>query len=124
MKLQEKFEGLVDIALIVIIGIGGIFIYDGYKKSNEKVYIVDVQKIYQQKQSIFKVSEATEKEALEHYNSLEKLILFSNHYINSISKTQDTLVYPKNYILTTKSKKIIDLTDELIKELQKEKLLP
>lgn len=124
MKWQEKLKGLIDISLTIIIAIGVIFIYDEYKRTSEKVYVVDVQKIYQQKQSAFKVSEATEDEAIEHYNSLEKLILFSNAYIDAVSKNKDALVYPKTHILTTKSAKIVDLTDDLIVKLKIEKLLP
>lgn len=124
MSTKEKLKGLIDIALSVIIAIGIVFVYDAYKASNEKVYVIDVQKIYQLKQATFQLANATENDAENYYNSLEKLILFSNSYVDTVSESKDSLVYPKTHILTTKSTKIIDLTDDLIVKLKLEKLLP
>ena len=117
-------KGLVDVVFTITMIVVSVYAYNEYKIFNTKVYIVDVQKIYQLKQATLSVSTASEDDVTKYYDSLEKLIVFSNAYINGISKQKATLVYPKTHVLTTKSNQIIDLTDELIGRLKEKKLLP
>lgn len=124
MNLKNNLKGLIDVAFVAVVIGGSIYAYDAYKTSNQKVYVVDAQKIYQLKQATLQVSSATEDDVIKHYDSLEKIIIFSNDYINTVSQEKETLVYPKTQILTTKSNKIVDLTDDLINRLKQQKLLP
>lgn len=124
MNLKNNLKGLIDVVFIAVVIGSSIYAYDEYKTSHQKVYVVDAQKIYQLKQAMLQVSSATEDDVINHYDSLEKMIIFSNDYINTVSQKKDTLVYPKTQILTTKSNKIIDLTDDLINRLKQQKLLP
>ena len=124
MNLKNNLKGLIDVLFVAVTISGGIYAYDIYKTSNQKVYVVDAQKIYQLKQATLQASSATEDDVIKHYDSLEKIIIFSNDYINTVSQEKETLVYPKTHILTTKSNKIIDLTDDLINRLKQQKLLP
>ncbi|MFA6137443.1 MAG: hypothetical protein WC667_05080 [Sulfurimonas sp.] len=124
MKLKERLRGLIDVSFVIIVAIGSIYAYDEYKTLNKKVFVVDTQRIYQLKQSGLSVSTATEDDISKHYASLEKLIIFSNNYINTVSNDNRTLVYQKNHILTAKSTQMIDLTDDLMSKLKVEKLLP
>lgn len=124
MNLKNNLKGLIDIAFITISISGSIYAYNEYKNSTEKIYVVDAQKIYQIKQTTLKIASATEDDVAKYYDSLEKMIVFSTNYINSVSEREDTLVYPKASILTTKSKKVVDLTDELINRLKQQNLLP
>ncbi|MFA5453982.1 MAG: hypothetical protein WC272_01535 [Sulfurimonas sp.] len=124
MNLKNNLKGLIDVVFVAVAIGGGIYAYDAYKTSNQRVYVVDAQKIYQLKQATLQVSSATEDDVIKHYDSLEKIIIFSNDYINTVSQEKETLVYPKTHILTTKSNKIVDLTDDLIIRLKQQKLLP
>ncbi|MFA5426681.1 MAG: hypothetical protein WC279_00560 [Sulfurimonas sp.] len=124
MNLKNNLKGLIDVVFVAVTIGGSIYAYDAYKTSHQKVYVVDAQKIYQLKQAMLQVSSATEDDVIKHYDSLEKIIIFSNDYINTVSQEKETLVYPKTHILTTKSNKIIDLTDDLINRLKQQKLLP
>ncbi len=124
MNLKNNLKGLIDVVFVAVAIGGSIYTYDAYKTSNQRVYVVDAQKIYQLKQATLQVSSATEDDVIKHYDSLEKVIIFSNDYINTVSKEKETLVYPKTHILTTKSNKIVDLTDDLINRLKQQKLLP
>ena len=123
MNLKNNLIGLIDVVFVATISTG-ICAYYEYKTSNQKVYVLDAQKIYQLKQATLQASSATEDDVIKHYDSLEKIIVFSNNYINTVSQEKETLVYPKTHILTTKSNKIVDLTDDLINRLKQQKLLP
>ncbi|MDD3834826.1 MAG: hypothetical protein PHS42_05055 [Sulfurimonas sp.] len=124
MNLKNDLKGLIDVVFVAVVIGCGIYAYDEYKTSSAKVYVVDAQKIYQLKQTMLQVSSATEDDVIKHYDSLEKIIIFSNDYINTVSQEKETLVYPKTHILTTQSNKIVDLTDDLINRLKQQKLLP
>lgn len=124
-KLKELLSGaFVDYALAFVFVVGSIYAYDQYKEHTDKLYIVDAKKIFDIKQSTLNVSTATEKDVENYYDSLEKLVKYSDAYINVVSSEKNTIVYAKNAILTTKKEgKIVDLTDDLIVKLKAQNLL-
>jgi hypothetical protein len=119
----KKQKWIVDYALGLIILFGCFYTYDEYKNYNEKVYVIDAAKIYQLKNKELDINTATEKDVMEYYDSLQKLVVFSDEYINKVGRDKDAIIYSKNAILTTKSKKVVDLTDELIVQLKQTRLL-
>ncbi len=122
--MQHKIlKTVIDIAIIVIFVIGGLFLYDDYKTKSEKIYVVDVQEIYDMKKKTLNVSNATESQVNLFYDELEKIIKFSSTYIDSVAKTHNTVVYSKNFILSNNNKNVIDYTPMLIDELKKYNLI-
>lgn len=119
----KKQKWIVDYALGLIIVLGSFYAYDEYKNYTEKVYVIDAAKIYQLKNKELDINTATEKDVMEYYDSLQKLVVFSDEYINKVGRDKDAIIYSKNAILTTKSKKVVDLTDELIVQLKQTRLL-
>jgi len=123
MEKIKKQKWIVDYALGLIILFGIFYAHDEYKNYSEKLYIIDAAKIYQLKNKELNINTASEKDVMEYYDSLQKLVVFSDKYINKVGKDKDVIVYSKNAILTTKSKKVVDLTDELIVQLKQTGLL-
>ena len=129
-KIKEKICNakligvLTDIVLMGVFIAAGLYAYDQYKLKTQRVYVVDVQKIFQLKQSSFTLSKATESDVMKYYDGLEEMVKYSNAFINQVSKDKKTLVYSKNYVLTADDGRMIDLTDELIGKLRQQKLLP
>ncbi|MDX9743070.1 MAG: hypothetical protein RBT59_04570 [Arcobacteraceae bacterium] len=119
----KKQKWIVDYALGLIILSGIFYAHDEYKNYSEKVYVIDAAKIYQLKNKELDINTATEKDVMEYYDSLQKLVVFSDEYINKEGRDKDAIIYSKNAILTTKSKKVVDLTDELIVQLKQTRLL-
>ena len=119
----KKQKWIVDYALGLIIVFGSFYAYDEYKNYTQKVYVIDAAKIYQLKNKELDINTATEKEVMEYYDSLQNLVVFSDKYINQAGKEKSTVIYSKNAILTTKSNKVIDLTDDLIVRLKQMSLL-
>lgn len=123
--LKRLLSGaFVDYVLAIVFVLGSIYAYDQYKEHNNKIYIVDAKKVFDMKQQNLNISNATEKDVENYYDSLEKLVKYSDAYINAVSMEKDVTVYAKNAILTTKKDgKIVDLTDDLIAKLRNQKLL-
>ncbi len=124
-KLKRFLSGaFIDYALAFVFVTGSIYAYDQYKEHTNKLYIVDAKKIFDLKQSTLDIASATEKDVENYYDSLEKLVKYSDAYINVVSSEKNTIVYAKNAILTTKKEgKIVDLTDDLIVKLKAQNLL-
>lgn len=124
-KLKSLLSGaFIDYALAIVFVLGSIYAYDQYKEHNNKIYIVDAKKVFDIKQETLDVSSANEKDVENYYDSLEKLVKYSNAYINAVSTEKDVIVYAKNAILTTKKDgSIVDLTDDLILKLRSQNLL-
>ena len=74
MNLKNNLIGLIDVVFVATISTG-ICAYYEYKTSNQKVYVLDAQKIYQLKQATLQASSATEDDVIKHYDSLEKIIV-------------------------------------------------
>lgn len=115
---------IIDLGLMVAVSSVSIAGYHQYIKNTQKVYVVDAKKIGDLKNTELLKNMKSEKEVEEYYDRLQKTVEFSSAYINKIGAKEDTLIYSKNTILTTNNDgKVIDITDNLINELKRNKLL-
>lgn len=115
---------IIDLGIMVAVSSVSILTYHQVMKNNQKIYVVDAQKISKLTNAELVKSMKSEKEVMEYYDRLQKMVEFSTNYMNKIAIEKDTNIYAKSIIMNTKTDdNIIDITDDLIITLKQKKLL-